>query len=272
MSAAEAEYVTSSASCAQVLWMRTQLKDYGFDYNIIPLYYDSQSAIAISCNPVQHSRAKHINVGYHFIKEQVERSIVELYFFITAYQLADIFTKPLSQDSLELYAAIFLNLLSESAIYLNLLLCLLHAVVCLICSRSSSYMLVCANNDIHVLDNYPLFDDLLDDKSHVAPYVLNGVGFEKGYYSADGIYPQWATFVKSFTVANDAKHAYIKKRQESARKNVERAFGVLQERWGIIQQPTRQYHVNNIRRIMYSCIIMHNVILEDQKMTVFDWN
>nr|GEW89809.1 hypothetical protein [Tanacetum cinerariifolium]GFA88135.1 hypothetical protein [Tanacetum cinerariifolium] len=84
-----------------------------------------------------------------------------------------------------------------------------------------------ANNDINVLDNSSLFDDLLDDKAPLAPYVVNGVGFEKGYYLADGIYPQWATFVKSFTVANDAKHVYFKKRQESARKDVERAFGVL---------------------------------------------
>ncbi|GJV64958.1 ALP1-like protein isoform X1 [Tanacetum coccineum] len=129
-----------------------------------------------------------------------------------------------------------------------------------------------ANNDINVLDNSPLFDDLLDEKALVAPYVVNGVGFEKGYYLADGIYPQWVTFVKSFTVANDAKHAYFKKRQEGARKDVERAFGVLQGRWGIIQQPARQYHVNTIRRIMYSCIIMHNVILKDQKMAVFYWN
>ncbi|GJS43296.1 retrovirus-related pol polyprotein from transposon TNT 1-94 [Tanacetum coccineum] len=52
----EAEYVALSASCAQVMWMRTQLQDYGFNYNKIPLYCDSQSAIAISCNPVQHSR------------------------------------------------------------------------------------------------------------------------------------------------------------------------------------------------------------------------
>nr|GFD16608.1 nucleotide-binding, alpha-beta plait [Tanacetum cinerariifolium] len=73
------------------------------------------------------------------------------------------------------------------------------------------------------------------------PYVVHGVGYEKGYYLADGIYPQWATFVKSFTVANDAKHAYFKKRQEGARKDVERAFGVLQERRGMIQ-PARSYH------------------------------
>nr|GEV60246.1 protein ALP1-like [Tanacetum cinerariifolium] len=129
-----------------------------------------------------------------------------------------------------------------------------------------------ANNGINVLDNFPLFDDLLDDKAPVAPYVVNGVGFEKGYYLADGIYPQWANFVKSFTVANDAKHVYFKKRQESARKDVEHAFGVFQRRWGIIQQLARQYHVNTIRRIMYSFITMHNMNLEDQKMAIFDWN
>nr|GEY78847.1 protein ALP1-like [Tanacetum cinerariifolium] len=75
-----------------------------------------------------------------------------------------------------------------------------------------------ANNDINVLDNSLLFDDLLDDKALVAPYVVNGVGFEKGYHLANGIFPQWANFMKSFTVVNDVKRAYFKKRQESARK------------------------------------------------------
>nr|GEX48838.1 hypothetical protein [Tanacetum cinerariifolium] len=98
MSSAEAEYVALSASCAQVMWMRTQLTDYGFNYNKIPLYCDSQSAIAISCNPVQHSRTKHIHTRYHFIKEQVENGIIELYFVRTEYQLADMFTKALPED------------------------------------------------------------------------------------------------------------------------------------------------------------------------------
>nr|GFA23795.1 retrovirus-related Pol polyprotein from transposon TNT 1-94 [Tanacetum cinerariifolium] len=98
MSSAEAEYVALSASCAQVMWMRTQLQDYGFNYNNISLYCDSQSAIAISCNPVQHSRTKHIHTRYHFIKEQVENGIIELYFVRTEYQLADMFTKALPYD------------------------------------------------------------------------------------------------------------------------------------------------------------------------------
>nr|GEX80026.1 retrotransposon protein, putative, unclassified [Tanacetum cinerariifolium] len=94
----EAEYVALSASCAQVMWMRTQLQDYGFNYNKIPLYCDSQSAIAISCNPVQHSHTKHIHTRYHFIKEQVENGIIELYFVRTEYQLADMFTKAFPED------------------------------------------------------------------------------------------------------------------------------------------------------------------------------
>ncbi|GKB99326.1 ALP1-like protein [Tanacetum coccineum] len=133
------------------------------------------------------------------------------------------------------------------------------------------YGMAGANNDINVLDNSPLFDDLLDDLAPVVPYVVNGVQYRNGYYLADGIYPEWASFVKSFTVATDPKHTYFKQRQESARKDVERAFGVLQGRWGLIQQPARAYEVNTLRRIMYAGIIMHNMILEDQNMSVVDW-
>ncbi|GJW84656.1 hypothetical protein Tco_0157801 [Tanacetum coccineum] len=101
MSTTEAEYVSLSACCAQVIWMRTQLLDYGYKYNRIPMYYDSKSAIAISCNPVQHSRTKHIDIRYHFIKEHVEKGTVELYFVGTEYQLADLFTKALPKERFE---------------------------------------------------------------------------------------------------------------------------------------------------------------------------
>ncbi|GJX67415.1 hypothetical protein Tco_0303142 [Tanacetum coccineum] len=100
MSTAEAEYVSLSA-CAQVIWMRTQLLDYGFKYNRIPMYCDSKSAIAISCNPVQHSKTKHIDIRYHFIKEHVERGIVEIYIVGTEYQLAGLFTKALPKERFE---------------------------------------------------------------------------------------------------------------------------------------------------------------------------
>nr|GEV36012.1 uncharacterized mitochondrial protein AtMg00810-like [Tanacetum cinerariifolium] len=73
MSSAEAEYVSLSACCAQVLWLRTHLTDYGFCFDKIPMYCDSKASIAISCNPVQRSHTKHID-------------------------LADLFTKALSKD------------------------------------------------------------------------------------------------------------------------------------------------------------------------------
>ncbi|GJV90095.1 hypothetical protein Tco_1534033 [Tanacetum coccineum] len=73
--------------------MRSQLTDYGFQVNKIHLYCDNKSALALCCNNVQHSRAKHIDVRYHFKKEQVENGVVELYFVRTEYQMDDIFTK-----------------------------------------------------------------------------------------------------------------------------------------------------------------------------------
>nr|GEV51080.1 retrovirus-related Pol polyprotein from transposon TNT 1-94 [Tanacetum cinerariifolium] len=91
----ESEYVVVSGCCAQVLWMRTQLTNYGFFYDRVPIYCYSKSVIAISCNRVQHTRTNHIDVMYHFIKDHVEKGTIELYFVGTEYQLADLFTKSL---------------------------------------------------------------------------------------------------------------------------------------------------------------------------------
>ncbi|GJZ31780.1 retrovirus-related pol polyprotein from transposon TNT 1-94 [Tanacetum coccineum] len=95
ISTTEAEYIAMSECCAHILWMRSQLMDYGFAFHKIPLYCDNQSAIALCCNNVQHSWSKHIDIRHHFIREQVENDVVELYFVTTDYQLADIFTKAL---------------------------------------------------------------------------------------------------------------------------------------------------------------------------------
>ncbi|GKC68890.1 putative RNA-directed DNA polymerase [Tanacetum coccineum] len=69
ISSTEAEYIALSGCCAQILWMHSQLTDYGFQFDKIPLYCDNKSAISLCCNSVQHSRAKHIDVRYYFIKE-----------------------------------------------------------------------------------------------------------------------------------------------------------------------------------------------------------
>ncbi|GJW63215.1 hypothetical protein Tco_0115099 [Tanacetum coccineum] len=101
ISSTEAEYIALSGCCAQVLWMRSQLTDYGFGFNKIPMYCDNKSAIALCCNNVQHSRSKHIDIRFHFIKEHVENGVIELYFVNTEYQLADIFTKALGRERIE---------------------------------------------------------------------------------------------------------------------------------------------------------------------------
>nr|GFA48051.1 retrotransposon protein, putative, unclassified [Tanacetum cinerariifolium] len=98
ISSTKAEYITLSGCCAQILWMRSQLSDYGLGFNKIPIYCDNKSAIALCCNNVQHSRSKHIDIRYHFIKEQAENGVIKLYFVNTEYQLADLFTKALDRD------------------------------------------------------------------------------------------------------------------------------------------------------------------------------
>ncbi|GJW85129.1 hypothetical protein Tco_0158274 [Tanacetum coccineum] len=101
ISTTKAEYIALFGCCAQILWMRSQLTDYGFAFSKIPLYCDNKSAIALCCNTVQHSRSKHIDVMFYFIKEQVENGVVELYFVKTEYRLADIFTKALARERFE---------------------------------------------------------------------------------------------------------------------------------------------------------------------------
>ncbi|KAJ9557528.1 hypothetical protein OSB04_012142 [Centaurea solstitialis] len=96
-STAESEYVAAASCCSQVLWMQSQLRDYGLEYKKIPIYCDSKSAIAISANPVQHSKTKHIDIRYHFLKDNVEKENIEMYFVNTEYQLADLFTKALDE-------------------------------------------------------------------------------------------------------------------------------------------------------------------------------
>nr|GEV27669.1 retrovirus-related Pol polyprotein from transposon TNT 1-94 [Tanacetum cinerariifolium] len=98
---AEAEYIPMFGCCAWILWMRSQLIDYDLAFNKIPLYCDNRSAIALCCNNVQHSRSKHIDMRQHFIREQVKKGMVKLFFVMMNYQLANIFTKALPRERFE---------------------------------------------------------------------------------------------------------------------------------------------------------------------------
>ncbi|GJX81105.1 retrovirus-related pol polyprotein from transposon TNT 1-94 [Tanacetum coccineum] len=98
-SRAEAEYVADAGCCAQVLWIKSQLADYDVLYDKVPIFCDNTSAISISNNLVLHSRTKHIDIGYHFIRDHILKGEIELHFVPTDLQLADIFTKPLAEPS-----------------------------------------------------------------------------------------------------------------------------------------------------------------------------
>ncbi|GKC17160.1 hypothetical protein Tco_1013942 [Tanacetum coccineum] len=99
MSSAKAKYVVAARCCAQVLWIKSQPADYDILYDKVPIFCDNTSAISISNNPVLHSRTKHIDIRYHFIRDHILKGDIELHFVPIDLQLADIFTKPLAEPS-----------------------------------------------------------------------------------------------------------------------------------------------------------------------------
>ncbi|GJV80228.1 retrovirus-related pol polyprotein from transposon TNT 1-94 [Tanacetum coccineum] len=90
---------STSGCCANILWMKSQLTNYDIIYEKVPIFCDNTSAIAISNNPILHSRTKHIDIRYHFIRDHILKGDIELHFIPTQYQLADIFTKPLDEPT-----------------------------------------------------------------------------------------------------------------------------------------------------------------------------
>ncbi|GJY33329.1 ALP1-like protein [Tanacetum coccineum] len=119
-----------------------------------------------------------------------------------------------------------------------------------------------SNNDINVLYQSPIFNDLKSGRAPEIPFVANGVNYPSGYYLVDGIYPELAPLVKTIPEPADDDHKRIlyKQKQESARKDVERAFGVLKKKWAILANPTRALRKDRIVSMMYTCIILHNMI------------
>jgi len=98
LSTAEAEYIDVGSCCAQILWIKKQLEDFGLKINKVPLLCDNTSAINMTKNQVQHSRTKHIKIRHHFIRDHINNGDYEIKFISIESQLADIFTKPLSKD------------------------------------------------------------------------------------------------------------------------------------------------------------------------------
>ena len=96
-STTEAEYVVAAACCSQLLWMIATLRDFGLEFRRVPLLCDNTSAISVAKNPVLHSKTKHIDVRFHFLRDYYEKGDIDLHHVDTQNQLTDIFTKPLDQ-------------------------------------------------------------------------------------------------------------------------------------------------------------------------------
>ncbi|XP_010232218.2 uncharacterized protein LOC100822948 [Brachypodium distachyon] len=127
-----------------------------------------------------------------------------------------------------------------------------------------------SNNDINVLNQSPLFVEHLRGQAPKVNYFVNDKQYQHGYYLVDGIYPEWAAFVKTISLPQTEKHKLFAKHQEGARKDVERAFGVLQARFSIIRHPACMFDRGDIENVMMACIILHNMIVEDEKEKAAD--
>ncbi|XP_009150828.2 putative nuclease HARBI1 [Brassica rapa] len=120
-------------------------------------------------------------------------------------------------------------------------------------------------NDINVLDRSPVFDDIFEGRAPTVEYVVNGHNYNLAYYLTDGIYPKWATFIQSITSPQGPKAELFAKKQEATRKDVERAFGVLQSRFAIVKNPALSLDKQKIGKIMRACIILYNMIVENER-------
>ncbi|XP_017249025.1 uncharacterized protein LOC108219935 [Daucus carota subsp. sativus] len=120
-------------------------------------------------------------------------------------------------------------------------------------------------NDINVLDRSHLFEDLAEGRDPKVKDTINGNEYNMGYYLADGTYPSWPTFVKTIPRPQGNKRKFFASAQESMRKDVERAFGVLQSRFEMVHGPSRFWDVSTMKYIMTSCIILYNKIIDDKR-------
>jgi hypothetical protein len=119
------------------------------------------------------------------------------------------------------------------------------------------------NNMRFEVDRSPLFGNLLRGDDNNMRFKVNGNVYHRYYLLTDGIYPRCSCFVQPLRPPQGEKKEHFSKMQAALRKDVERAFGVLQARWEIVKNPVRQWDLDTISNIMYCCIILHNMIVQD---------
>lgn len=121
-----------------------------------------------------------------------------------------------------------------------------------------------SHNDINVLQRSSVFKKLCNGELPPCNYTVNCRYYNMGYYLADGIYPQWAMFVKTISKPRGKKQSHFATMQETARKDVERAFGVLQAHWGIMRSAAMMWESETLWQLMTCCVILRNMIIEDE--------
>ena len=109
-----------------------------------------------------------------------------------------------------------------------------------------------------------MFERVLAGQAPGIVYEINDKRYTNGYYLADGIYPRWSTFVKSMSKPRTDQEKHFCKKQEAYRKDVERCFGILQSRSAILRHGARLFKLEDLRCIMIGCIILHNMIVDDE--------
>ncbi|GKE09444.1 hypothetical protein Tco_1412995 [Tanacetum coccineum] len=99
-STTKAEYIAASNCCGHVLWLQNQLLDYGYNFMQTKIHIDNESTISVIKNPVAHSKTKHIEIRFHFIRDSYEKKLIEMVKIHTDYNIADLLTKAFNVTSL----------------------------------------------------------------------------------------------------------------------------------------------------------------------------
>jgi len=120
-------------------------------------------------------------------------------------------------------------------------------------------------NDLNILDRSSVFDDIINGIALEVNFYVNGTEYHLAYYLTDDIYPKWATFIQSIRLPLGPKNSLFAKTEEAVRKDVECAFGVLQARFAVVKNPSNLWDKEKIANIMRACIILYNMIVEDER-------
>ncbi|KAI5342121.1 hypothetical protein L3X38_009996 [Prunus dulcis] len=121
---------------------------------------------------------------------------------------------------------------------------------------------------LKVLGQSLVFNDVLRGEAPNITYEINNIVYQNGYYLVDDIYSRWTTCAKYIPHPRSEKQKLFAAYQKGYIKDVERCFGILQAQWFIIRGAARMFDEKVLRSIMMTCIILHNMIVEDK----YDYN